>query len=182
MREEEFTNKLLATVDAKFGEIMAQKSDPKEKFLNYVDVQTISGRVRNVFIREIGTVPNQIEVTLNMCEAIMSPSRVEKIKLLKKAAGLAGGVSGIAMILNGIGLALGWGASVVKSLIVIFTGTSISGPIAWIAGGVGVAAIAGYFAFSGSDPLKNTEKYMNALKEGLKKGMPAVWTNFSEKF
>jgi len=181
MREEEFTSKLVSTINAKFAEIMAAKP-ADAKFLNYVDALAISQSVRNVFINtNINPVPNSIEATLNMCEAVMSPTLAEKKKKIKKTVELLSGVGGIAMIIGGIGTALGWGASVVATITAFLVGTSMAGPIGWVAAGVSLAVIAGYFAFSGSDPLKNTEKYMNALREGLKKAMPEVWKEFGDE-
>lgn len=181
MREEEFTSKLVSTINAKFAEIMAAKP-ADAKFLNYVDALAISQSVRNVFINtNINPVPNSIEATLNMCEAVMSPTLAEKKKKIKKTVELLSGVGGIAMIIGGIGTALGWGASVVATITAFLAGTSMAGPIGWVAAGVSLAVIAGYFAFSGSDPLKNTEKYMNALREGLKKAMPEVWKEFGDE-
>ena len=181
MTEEEFTSKLVSTINAKFAEIMAAKP-ADAKFLNYLDALAISQSVRNVFINtKLNSVPNLIEATLNICEAVMSPTNAEKKEKIKKAGGLLGGVSGIAMIIGGIATALGWGAGIVATITAFFVGTSLLGPIGWIAGGVGLAVIAGYFAFSGSDPIKNTENYMNALRDGLKKAMPEVWKEFGDE-
>ena len=181
MKEEEFTSKLMSTINAKFAEIMAEKP-ADAKFLNYLDALAISQSVRNVFINtKINYVPNLIEATLNMCEAVMSPTKAEKIEKIKKAVGVLGGTTGIAMIIGGIATALGWGVGIVAAITAFFTGTIILGPIGWITGGVGLAVIAGYFAFSGSDPIKNTESYLNAMREGLKKAMPEVWKEFGDE-
>jgi hypothetical protein len=50
-----------------------------------------------------------------------------------------------------------------------------------VAGRLSVEALAAYFVFSGSDPVKNTEKYMNALKDGLKSVILEIWKEFCEK-
>ena len=181
MKEEEFTSKLMSTINAKFAEIMAEKP-ADAKSLNYLDALAISQSVRNVFINtKIHLVPNSFEATLNMCEAVMSPTKAEKIEKIKKAGGLLGGTTGIAMIITGIATALGWGASMVAAVTAFFVGVSLVPVIGWIVGGVSVAVIAGYFAFSGSDPIKNTESYMNALRDGLKKAMPEVWKEFGDE-
>lgn len=181
MREEEFTSKLVSTINAKFAEIMAAKP-ADAKFLNYLDALAISQSVRNVFMNtKLNYVPNLIEATLNICETVMSPTKAEKIEKIKKAGGLLGGTTGIAMIIAGIATALGWGASVIAAVTAFFVGVSLVPVIGWIAGGVSVAAIAGYFAFSGSDPIKNTESYLNAMREGLKKAMPEVWKEFGDE-
>ena len=180
MNEAEFTSKLLSTIDAKFAEIMASKAEG-QKFLNYLDAKTISQSIRNVFINRMKSVPNQIEGTLEICEAVMSPTLAEKKEKIKKAGGLFGGIGGIAMIIGGLATAFGWGAGAVAAITAWFTGTAILGPIGWVAGGIGLAAIAGYLAFSGSDPIKNTEGYMNALRSGIRNAMPGVWAEFGDQ-
>jgi len=179
MNQEQFTDTLLANVDAKAGEIIAGKPE-NQKFLVYVDAQTMSASIQNVFINKIDVVPKQIRATCTFCEAILAPSISEKRKLLKSVLGIAGTTGGIAMIITGIGIALGWGAGVIATVIAFFTGGAFLGPVAWIAGGVALAGIAAYFAFSG-DAAKNHERYLNALKNGLKEGMPAVWEEFGER-
>lgn len=193
MREEEFTSRLLSTIDAKFAEIMASKpSDPKEKFLNYVDAQTISASIRSVFVNKTGCVPNHIEATLNICEAVMSPTLEERKKKIKKAAGIVGGLGGLSLTISTIITALGIGSTAatvglwgtIKALLV-GTPATPAGPIVipavLITSGVAIAALAGYLAFSGTDPLKNTERYMKALKNGMKQSVHQTWDEFGNK-
>lgn len=179
MNQEQFTDTLLANVDAKAGEIIAGKHEDR-KILTYIDAQTMSASIQNIFINKIGVVPKQVRATCTLCEAILAPSLSEKRKLLKSVLGIAGTTGGIAMIIIGIGLALGWGAGVIATVTAFFTGGAFLGPIAWIAGGVALAAISAYFALSG-DAATNHERYLNALKNGLKGGMPAVWEEFGER-
>jgi len=179
MNLEQFTDTLLANVDAKAGEIISSKPE-NQKLLTYIDAQTMSASIQNIFINKIDVVPKQVRATCTFCEAILSPSLSEKRKLLKSILGITGTTGGITMIITGIGMALGWGAGVMSTVIAFFTGGAFLGPIAWIAGGVALASIAAYFAFSG-DAAKNHERYLSALKNGLKEGMPSVWEEFGER-
>ncbi|MDX9914217.1 MAG: hypothetical protein RBS77_06580 [Candidatus Moranbacteria bacterium] len=179
MNEEMFTARVLETIDVKFGEIMALKKEG-DKTMNYVDSETISASIRAIFRKKLLIVPAQIEATLELSKAILAPSNTERIRLIKKVVGLGGGLGGLAMVIGGIGVALGWGAGVIAAVTAFFTGAAVAGPIGWVVGGVGIAAIAGYFAFS-SDEAKNTEKYLDALKNGIKKAMPYVWKENGEK-
>jgi hypothetical protein len=173
MNEKRFTSSLVSTVEAKFGEIMAAKK-AENRYLTYIDGTAMSAAVRNIFKNRIGSVPAQIDAACDMSLAVLAPSRAERIKLLKAAFGITGGIAGMSMILSGIGTALGWGASLVATTTAFFVGTPMAGPIGWIACGAGLAAIAGYFAFSG-DHAKSTEKYLNCLKASLEQAMLPVW-------
>jgi hypothetical protein len=179
MDQEQFTEILLANVDAKAGEIIAAKPN-NQKFLVYVDAQTMSASIQNIFLHKLNMVPKQIRATCALCEAILAPSMNEKRRLLRKVLGIAGGAGGIAMIVAGIGIALGWSAGVIATVIAVFVGGPFLGPIAWIAGGTAIAGIAAYFAFTG-DAATNHERYLKALKNGLKEGMKNVWQEFGDK-
>lgn len=174
-----FGSRLENTIAAKFGEIMASKP-PGAKFLNYSDAQTLTAMVRNVFRRRLNVVPNQIEIALTLSEAVLAPSTREKIELLKKASGIAGGAGGIAMIITGIGLALGWGAGAIAAIKAWLVGGAFLGPVGWITGGIALAAIAAYFALT-DDQAKDTERFINALKGGLKEAITPVWADFGDR-
>lgn len=175
MKEEEFTSKLLSTIDAKFNEIMASKpNNPKEKFLNYVDAQTISANIRSIFVKKIGFIPNKIEATLNICEAVISPTLEEKKRKIKKAIGIVGGIGGLSLIIPSIVSAL----TAPVLLTIVAPVPIISIPLVL---GFTIATLAGFLTFSGNDQLKNTEKYMQALKEGIAQSVHQTWNEFSDK-
>ena len=174
-----FGSRLVSTIDVKFGEIMAAKP-PDGKFLNYSDAQMLTATVRNVFRHRLNIVPNQIEIALTLSEAVLAPSTVEKVELVKKAAGIAGGAGGIAMIITGIGVALGWGAGMIVAVKTFFIGGAFLGPVVWITGGIALAAIAAYFALT-DDKAKDTERFMNALKGGLNGALMPVWAEFGDR-
>ena len=183
MNEEEFTSKLMTKIDTEFERIMQTKpEDPKEKFLNYADAQALSSHVKEVFNNKMGSVPNQINGVLNLCESVLSPTNEEKITKITKALELLDNYGKLVITISTIATALGLGATASG----IVTGFAITAPAAGpvgigITAAVVAAAIAAYLVFSGNDNVKNTEKYMNALKDGLKSVMPEVWKEFCEK-
>ena len=83
------------------------------------------------------------------------------------------------MIITGIGLALGWGAGVIAAFKAWLVGGAFLGPVGWITGGIALAAIAAYFALT-DDQAKDTERFMNALKGGLKEAIMPVWADFGD--
>ncbi len=174
-----FGSRLDSTIDLKFGEIMAGKP-PDGKFLNYTDAQTLTAMVRNVFRRRLDVVPQQIEIALTLSEAVLAPSTKEKMELVRKAAGITGGAAGMAMIISGIGLALGWGAGVVAAVKGFLLGGAFLGPVGWITGGLALAAIAAYFALT-DDKAADTERFMKALKGGLNGAVLPVWADFGDR-
>jgi len=179
LNQEEFTAVLTSNVDARFGEIMASKPEGK-KHMTYIDATTMSATIRNIFTNKIGKVPVQVEAACRLSEAVLAPSLTEKKRLIKSVFGIAGGGTGIAMVIGGIGAALGWGAGVIAAVVAFFVGTPLAGPIGWIAGGAALTAIAGYFALAG-DEASHTERYLNCLKNGLEQAMPPVWEEHSAR-
>jgi hypothetical protein len=178
MTKEEFKAKLEATIDAKYAGIMSKKK-PEHAYLTFIDASTLTATVKNLFKNKIQIAPPQIEAACTLSEALLAPSAKERENLIKAAVGIAGGTAGIAMIIAGIGAALGWGAGVVAAVVVFFVGAPVAGPIGWISAGVAIAAIAGYFALTGS-PAKNTERFMKALKRSVQDAVDPVWEEYGE--
>lgn len=160
-------SQLKIIIRERVSEVLAEK---EKKVLHFHEAEEITGLIEGFFLRFGGKVPNDIESTLKLSLATIAPTQKERIKLLKAVVGISGGTTGIAMIVGGIGLALGWGSGVVAAVVTFFTGASLAGPIAWVAGGVGVATIAAYFALSSNEEA-NTERFLSALKGGLRKAI-----------
>lgn len=178
MNADEFKGVLESTIDAKFAEIMNSKP-PKEHFLNYVDSATLTTAVRNIFKNKLKVTPPQVEAACKLSEAVLAPTAKERQGLIKAAVGFGGGAAGIAMIIGGIGVALGWGAGAVASVTAFFMGSTIAGPVGWISAGVAIAAVAGYFALTGS-PQKDTERFMRVLKNSINQAVDAIWHQYEE--
>ncbi len=176
MTKDEFKGKLESTIDAKFAEIMSSKSEAG-KYLTYIDAVTMTAAVRNIFRNKLSVTPPQVEAACKLSEAVLAPSAKERENLIKAAFGFGGGVAGIAMIIGGLGAALGWGAGVVAAVTAFFIGSSIAGPVAWISGGVAIAAIAGYYALIGI-PGTDTEKFLSVLKNTTGQAVDAIWLQY----
>jgi len=166
------------SIEVMFAETMKNKEAGK-CYLTYVDAKILTGKVRGIFNNAVKIVPLQVEAACQLSEAVLAPSNKEKQVLIKSAAGTAGGAAGIGMVIAGVGSALGWGASVTASVITFFTGASLMGPIGWVVAGLGIATIAGYFAFS-DDVSKNTERFLDVFKSSLGRSVDAIWGEYGE--
>jgi len=178
MNTDEFKATLESTIDAKFAEIMHAKPED-HKHLTYIDAVTLTTAVRNIFKHKLRITPPQVEAACKLSEAVLAPTTHERENLIKAAFAAGGGVAGIAMIVGGVGAALGWGAGVVAAVVAFFVGSSLAGPVAWIIGGSAVVAIAGYFALT-SNPLKDTERFLKVLKNSSAEAVDAIWPQYEE--
>ncbi|MBC2596134.1 hypothetical protein H5P28_17840 [Ruficoccus amylovorans] len=178
MNVDEFKALLESTLDAKFAQIMSDKP-AKERFLRYVDGITLTTAVRNIFKHKLKVTPPQVEAACKLSEAVLAPSGRERENLIKAAVGVGGGAAGIAMVIGGIGAALGWGAGAVAATTAFFMGSSIAGPVGWISTGIAIAAVAGYFVLTGS-PQKDTERFMRVPKNSVNQAVEAIWPQYGE--
>jgi hypothetical protein len=173
-----FKAALESTIDAKYAEIMRGKTDA-DRFLTYIDGQILTASVRNVFKGTLRITPPQVEAACNLSDAILAPSNEERQRLLKTAVGTGGGVAGIGMVIAGVASALGWGAGALASVSAFFVGTSMTGPIGWMVGGVALAGIAAYFATT-SDKHKDTDRFLKVLKSSSARAVDAIWPEHGE--
>lgn len=176
MTRDEFKASLESTVDAKFAEIMKTKA-PQDKYLTYVDALTLTAAVRNIFKHKLRVTPPQVEAACKLSETVLAPSTVEQQNLIKAAFSIAGGAAGIAMIIGGVGAALGWGAGIVAIVTAFFVGSHIAGPIGWSVAGAAIVAIAGYFALTGNVQ-RDTERFMAVLKNTTAQAVDAIWPQY----
>jgi hypothetical protein len=139
-----------------------------------MDAQILTASVRNIFKSTLKVTPPQVEAACSFSEMLLAPSSQQKQDLLKSSVGLAGGAAGIGMVITGVGAALGWGAGMVASVTAVFVGTSFVGPIGWVAAGVSLAAVAGYFATT-SNKQTDTERFIKVLKSSTSKAVDAIW-------
>jgi hypothetical protein len=176
MTIDEFKATLESTIEAKFADLMRSKAQA-DKYLTYIDAVTMTTAVRNIFKNKLRVTPPQVEAACKMSEAVLAPTAQERQNLIKAAVAASGGAAGIAMIIGGIGAALGWGAGVIATVAAFFAGSAIAGPIAWIVGGVAIAAIAGYFALTGNKHT-DTERFLNVLKSASAQAVDAIWQQY----
>lgn len=168
-----FKSALESTIQVKFAEIMRGKIEAN-KHLVYADAKILTASVRNVFRAPLGFVPPQVEAACKLSEAVLAPSAQEKMDLIKAVIGIGGTSAGVALIIAGVGTALGWGASVVTTVVAFFVGSPTLGPLGAGLAGVILAGIATYFATSGSEA-KDTERFMDVLNSSTDRAVDAIW-------
>ena len=175
--KENFKRNLAYTIDCCFCEEM--KKSPNGK-LTYAGAQTILARVRTFFKEQLNTIPPEIERCCLISEALVAPSRMARLQLLRATIGIGGGTSGIVAILSAIGSILGWGQSAWAAITIFFTGTSITLPLIAAGGGAVLVGISMYFMLSGDDA-KRAEKFLEALKMGCCAAVDDIWEKHGAK-
>lgn len=173
INRDKFKAALESTIDVKFADIMRSKKE-SEAFLTYIDAQTMTASVRNIFKSSLNVTPPQVDAACMLSEAVLAPTTAEKEKLIKASVGVSGGTAGIGIVIGAIGSALGWGASVFTGVATFFKGAAIAGPIGWGVAGLSLAAIAGYFA-STSNNQTDTERFLRVLKNSTARAVDATW-------
>ena len=173
MNIDDYKNKFKSDLRSAISEgcIKASAADGK---ISYNDGKTIANKIRAVFAERIGYTPDEVNAACNFSLAFIAPSHIEKITLLKGVVAIAGTTGGLAAIIAGIGVAAGWGAGVVAAVTAWFCGAAIAGPIAWIASGVALVAIASYFYFSSSDATV-AEQFEKTLIAGIDRAIDQIW-------
>ena len=170
-----FISRINGAIRTKCTELTKEKNA-----ISYNEGKGIVQFVDMIFINFLGFVPKQIQSTGSLALTFIAPSLKEKKKMIKNVFSTMSGIGGLAAIVNGIGIALGWGAGTVATVGAWFTGTSMSGPIGWISAGASLTIIAGYFYFSSSDA-KDAEKFETVLIGGLEKAIDEIWGEYGEK-
>lgn len=173
VKRDKFKAALESTIDVKFADIMRGKTGA-EAYLTYFDAQILTAFVRNVFKHLLHLTPPQVEAALSLSEAVIAPSVLQKIQLIKGSIGAAGTATGIGIVLASVGTALGWGASATASFIGFFTASHILGPVMWATSGLALAGFAGYFAMT-SNNQTNSERFIKTLKSSTAKAVDVCW-------
>ena len=190
MTKDQFKSYLAATIKAKYVEVLAEKKHVADKdvaILTDADALSITNYVRGVFKARLDVVPENVEAACKFSEVLVAPSTVAKIKLLKAAIGLSGGVGGIAILIAAIGPALGWGATTVTTVHTILVKVGVwlciipapvSGgftiPLLVGAAGVLMASLCVYFSLTGTHA-QRAEKFRKALENATLKAVDQIW-------
>ena len=159
---------------------MANKS--KDDVFTLSDGENIVTALLAVVRKDYKKIPPEIKVACDLSLAIIAPSTLEKTKYIKSAVGVAGGVAGIGMVLGALGTVLGWGAGVLWSIKTFFVGVSLGGPTALVIGGLTIAGIATYFAFSKDDNATLAQKFKEALVKQTEKAVETTWNQYKSRF
>lgn len=176
VNRDKFKAALESTIDVKFADIMRTKKDT-DAYLTYVDAQTMTASVRNIFKSALSITPPQVDAACMLSEAVLAPTAVEKQKLIRSSVGVSGGATGIGIVIGAIGSALGWGAPALMGAVTFFKGTAIAGPIGLGVAGLSLAAIAGYFA-STSNNQTDTERFLRVLKSATARAVDTIWKQY----
>lgn len=160
---------------------IADESEPQRDYMNQDEFSEVAANVQLAFERRVGHEPALVKKACLMAQATMEPDKKRRNVLIKDAAALGGGVSGIGMVITGIGLALGWGQGVIHTVIIFFTGSSLVGPIGWIVGGLTVTTIGGYLYFSKVSPKASAERAEKALLAGVDAAVEELWGRYGEQ-
>lgn len=179
IKRDKFKAALGSMIDIKFADIMRSKKDV-EAYLTYVDAQTMTATVRNIFKSALIVTPPQVDAACMLSEAVLAPTTAEKEKLIKASVGISGGTAGIGIVIGAIGSALGWGAPAYMGVVTFFKGAAIAGPIGWGVAGLSLAAIAGYFA-STSNNQTDTERFLRVLKSSTARAVDAIWEQYEKE-
>jgi len=170
-----FISRLNGAIRTKCTELTKEKSA-----ITYNEGKGVVQFIDVIFISFLGFVPKQIQATEKLALTFIAPSLKEKKKMIKNVVSTMSGISGLAAIISGIGLALGWGAGTVAAVVAWFTGASMLGPIGWISAGASLTVVAGYFYFSSSDA-KDAEKFETVLIGGLEEAIDGIWGEYGEQ-
>lgn len=179
INRDKFKAALESTIDVKSADILRSKKD-LEGFLTYIDAQTMTASVRNIFKSVLAITPPQVDAACMLSEAVLAPTTAEKEKLIKASVGISGGTAGIGIVIGAIGSALGWGAPAYMGAVTFFKGAAIAGPIGWGVAGLSLAAIAGYFA-STSNSQTDTERFLRVLKSSTARAVDVIWEQHESK-
>ncbi|MBO7597543.1 MAG: hypothetical protein J6T70_10930 [Bacteroidales bacterium] len=159
-----------------FNEIMVRKGI--DEVFTLTDATNITVALLATVNEDYGEIPPEFKAACDLSLAIVAPSKIEKIKYIKSAVGVAGGVAGIGMILGALASVLGWGAGVLAAIKTFFVGVALGGPIALGVGGLTIAGIATYFAFSKTDNATLAQKFKEALVKQTEKAVETTWNKY----
>ena len=173
-KKQAFVGQIKSAISQKCTVLTSEKNA-----ISYNEGKGITASVNGVFDSCLGFVPKQISTACDLALVFIAPSMKEKMERIKTIATTVGGLVGLAAIITGIGIAVGWGAGTIAAITAWFVGASVAGPVGWIVSGVSIAVIAGYFYFSDSEAA-NSERFENALKGGLEKAIDEIWNEYGE--
>jgi hypothetical protein len=180
INREKFESAMTSTIDIKYAEIMSSKKE-SDAYLTYIDAQILTAKVRGVFKHILSVTPPQVEAACLMSEAVLAPSTKDRKNKIKAAVGVAGGTTGIGIVIAAFASALGWGASIGAVIWTAIAGSSFLGPIAWGIAGIALAFMAGYYATT-SNHQTDTERFLRVLKDATTKAIEAIWPQYETEF
>lgn len=117
-------------------ELIAKKPKGKQ-FLEASDIDELGVMIRSFWSQHCDELPAEFDSVISFACAAVERDKMKKLEYIRKALSAALAAGGIAAIISAVGLALGWGASLISSVVSFFAGISLTGPIALaVIGGV----------------------------------------------
>ena len=159
----------------------AARSNPQRDFMDQDDFGAVVGHICHAFERRIGREPPLVKAAGLMAQAAMEPKKTKREELVKKAAAVTGGATGIGMVITSMGLALGLGQGAIHGLIAFFVGSAVGGPVALGVAGATLAAVAGWLLLGKDDPKARAERATKALLEGLDAAIDEAWGKYGDQ-
>lgn len=171
---------LIATINqiitTKKNQIIEKKATDAQ-YLNYGDFNDVCDTIIKSWPTLTGDekAPNDIKVACEIALAVVSPTTRQRIQKLKLAIAASSGVAGIGAIIAAVGVALGWGASVIAIVTTFFAGASVGEPICLGLTGLTLLGIAAYFAIKSKNPHECADKAEEVLRVSLQKAIESYW-------
>jgi len=77
-------------------------------------------------------------------------------------------------------MSLGWGQGLIHTVTAFFVGGPVLGPLALLAGGLTLAAVAAHMYFSKETPAETADRAVNVLRKGVKGATEALWPDYGQ--
>ena len=175
MTKEIFITVLKRDIDIFCGDMMMKNGN---SFLSYQEFKTLTAKLSVAVEKYCGVVVPEIEAASEMAKAVIAPDLKTKSLHLKKTIALASGVSGITLVIAGVGSALGWGYGIITTVTAGITGINMVPIFGQVAAGLIIATIAAYFIFNNETQEEITHKAIEALKQGISKSGDVIWEKY----
>ncbi len=175
---ERFEKRVEHIIDS--AKLEAASREGRTGIMTREDFDSLKENVYMAFERRIGFKPAQVQAACLMAEAVMEPSNAKRKRMIKEAAAIGGGASGMCMVIGGVGMSLGWGQGLIHTVTAFFVGGPVFGPLALLAGGLTLAAVAAHMYFSKETPAETADRAVNVLRKGVKGATEALWPDYGQ--
>ena len=181
MNTHEIQNQMELFLDAQISETLKNKPQNRQ-FLEFHDLQRLGTNIEGMWIEHCGETPAEIKSAILMSQAVLANDFGTKVTIIKHMLSSAGLVTGLGLILSGVGTILGWGAGIITTISTAITGLSLTGPLAIVALGAVASLIAGYLIFSNIPEEVLSRKAIQVLRQGINDALPQVWQTYESKW
>ena len=181
MNTYEIQNQMTRFLDEQICDTLKHKPQNRQ-FLEYHDLERLGTNIEGLWIKHCGEVPTAIKSAILMSQAVLANNFGTKVTIIKHMLSSAGLVTGLGLILSGVGTILGWGAGIITTISTAITGLSLTGPLAIVALGAVASLIAGYLIFSNIPEEVLSRKAIQVLRQGINDALPQVWQTYESKW